>query len=162
MVRPLVHHFEQCLLLAYWDAPGKVWTCGWGSTGPDVGEGTAWTQDEADARCDADLIEAARHVDSAVQVPLTPHQKAALVSLVYNVGPGRATQDNRRGRDGIVRLASGQPSTLLRKLNAGDYASAADQFLVWNRAGGTVLRGLVRRRSAERSLFTNGTWDPRA
>ena len=44
-------------------------------------------------------------------------------------------------------------STLLRKLNAGDYAGAADEFLRWNKAGGKVLNGLTRRREAERALF---------
>ncbi|WP_415873852.1 glycoside hydrolase family protein [Burkholderia ubonensis] len=62
----------------------------------------------------------------------------------------------------ICRPAERHIHPVLRKLNASDYTGAANQFLVWNRAGGTVLRGLVRRRSAERSLFTNGTWDPRA
>ncbi|EBY2991617.1 lysozyme, partial [Salmonella enterica subsp. enterica serovar Typhimurium] len=44
-------------------------------------------------------------------------------------------------------------STLLRKLNSGDYAGAADEFLRWNKAGGKVLNGLTRRREAERALF---------
>ncbi|WP_335876684.1 lysozyme, partial [Acinetobacter baumannii] len=44
-------------------------------------------------------------------------------------------------------------STLLKKLNKGDYQGAADQFLVWNKAGGKVMKGLVRRREAERALF---------
>ncbi len=48
-------------------------------------------------------------------------------------------------------------STLLRKLNAGDHAGAADEFPKWNRGGGKVLRGLVRRRAAERKLFLGAT-----
>lgn len=60
----------------------------------------------------------------------------ALVSFTYNLG-----------------ARSLSTSTLLRKLNAGDYAGAADEFLRWNKAGGKVLTGLTRRREAERALF---------
>ncbi|EAS3672836.1 lysozyme, partial [Salmonella enterica subsp. enterica serovar Weltevreden] len=60
----------------------------------------------------------------------------ALVSFAYNLG---------------ARTLS--TSTLLRKLNAGDYAGAADEFLRWNKAGSKVLNGLTRRREAERALF---------
>ncbi|WP_324658274.1 lysozyme [Burkholderia thailandensis] len=137
---------------------GAPWTCGWGSTGPDVREGTVWTQATADARHDANLRASAALVDQAARVPLSPQQKAALVSIVNNVGPGRARRVNDPGRDGIITLASGQPSTLLRHLNIGDMAGAADQFPAWNRAGGVVQPGLVRRRAAERDLFLTGAW----
>ncbi|MBR8479463.1 lysozyme [Burkholderia cenocepacia] len=137
---------------------GAPWTCGWGSTGPDVREGTVWTQVTADARHDANLRASAALVDQAARVPLTQQQKAALVSIVNNVGPGRARRAGDPGRDGIITLASGQPSTLLRHLNIGDMAGAADQFPAWNRAGGVVLPGLVRRRAAERDLFLTGHW----
>ncbi|MFP3652313.1 MULTISPECIES: lysozyme [Burkholderia] len=134
------------------------WTCGWGSTGPDVREGTVWTQATADVRHDANLRASAALVDQAARVPLSPQQKAALVSIVNNVGAGRARRAGDPGRDGIITLASGQPSTLLRHLNIGDMAGAAAQFPAWNRAGGVVLPGLVRRRAAERDLFLTGTW----
>ncbi|WP_257803370.1 lysozyme [Burkholderia glumae] len=137
---------------------GAPWTCGWGSTGPDVREGTTWTQATADARHDANLQAAAALVDRAVTVVLAPHEKAAMVSIVNNVGPGRARAVGDPGRDGIVTLASGAPSTLLRMLNAGARLAAADQFLVWNRAGGVVSDGLKRRRAAERELFLTGQW----
>ncbi|WP_186260352.1 lysozyme [Burkholderia gladioli] len=137
---------------------GAPWTCGWGSTGPDVREGTVWTQATADARHDANLTAAAALVDRAVTVVLAPHEKAAMVSIMNNVGPGRARSAGDPGRDGIVVLASGAPSTLLRMLNAGARPAAADQFLVWNRAGGVVSDGLKRRRAAERSLFLTGEW----
>ena len=68
-------------------------------------------------------------------VPLTQNQFDALVSLTYNIGSGAFNN-----------------STLL-KLNKGDYQGAADQFLVWNKADGKVMKGLVRRREAERALF---------
>ncbi|MEK6346354.1 MAG: lysozyme [Burkholderia sp.] len=137
---------------------GAPWTCGWGSTGPDVREGTTWTQAVADARHDANLQAAAAIVDRAVTVPLEEREKGALVLIINNVGAGRARTPGDAGRDGIVTLASGAPSTLLRLLNAGDRAGAADQFLVWNRAGGVVSDGLKRRRAAERDLFLTGKW----
>lgn len=137
---------------------GAPWTCGWGSTGADVREGTTWTQATADARHDANLTAAAMLVDRAVTVVLAPHEKAAMVSIMNNVGPGRVRSVDDPGRDGIVVLASGAPSTMLRMLNAGARQAAADQFLAWNRAGGVVSAGLQRRRAAERELFLTGKW----
>ncbi|KML48103.1 peptidase [Burkholderia cepacia] len=137
---------------------GAPWTCGWGSTGPDVHEGTKWTQATADARHDVNLRAAAALVDQAARVPLSAQQKAATTSIVNNVGPGRARRAGDPGRDGIITLASGQPSTLLRHLNIGDMVGAAEQFPAWNRAGGVVSAGLVRRRAAERDLFLTGHW----
>ncbi|ABN85615.1 peptidase [Burkholderia pseudomallei] len=137
---------------------GAPWTCGWGSTGPDVREGTVWTQATADARHDANLRAAAALIDQAARVQLSAQQKAAMTSIVNNVGAGRARRAGDPGRDGIITLASGQPSTLLRHLNIGDFAGAADQFPAWNRAGGVVQPGLVRRRAAERDLFLTGHW----
>lgn len=134
----LVQEFEGCKLEAYPDpgTGGKPWTIGWGSTGPDIGPGTVWTQEEADARFLDDLTEFGDGVDRLVRVPLTDNQFAALAAFAYNVGLGA--------------LAG---STLLRKLNAGDYQGAADQLPRWNKGGGRVLPGLVRRRAAERDLF---------
>ncbi|WP_254610407.1 lysozyme [Burkholderia aenigmatica] len=137
---------------------GAPWTCGWGSTGPDVKQDTRWTQEMADLRHDENLRASAALVDAATRVPLSAQQKAAMVCIVNNVGPGRAARAGEPGRDGIITLASGQPSTLLRHLNIGDYPGAADQFPAWNRAGGVVLPGLARRRAAERDLFLTGKW----
>lgn len=128
---------------------GKPWTIGYGATGAGIEPGTVWTEDEAEA----DLIERVetldRQISEAVAVPLSTNQRAACIILAYNIGIGRfdlpATQkDEGSGFRG---------STLLEKLNAGDYDGAADQFLVWNRASGRVMRGLVTRRAAERELF---------
>lgn len=134
----LVQEFEGCKLEAYPDpgTGGEPWTVGFGSTGPDIGPGTVWTQEEADARFLDDLTKFGDGVDRLVRVPLTDNQFAALVSFAYNVGLGA--------------LAG---STLLRKLNAGDYQGAADQLPRWNKGGGRVLPGLVRRRARERELF---------
>jgi lysozyme len=75
-------------------------------------------------------------VSKFVTVPLNDNEFAALVSFSYNLG-----------------LGSLQHSTLLQKLNAGDRAGAAVEFLKWNHAGGQVLAGLTRRRLAEHDLF---------
>lgn len=93
-----------------------------------------------------DLAQAVRDVNRLVKVPRTPGQEDALVSFVFNVGPGQ------QGFGG---------STLLRKLNARDYKGAADEFLRWNRAGGGVLAGLTRRRVAEREMFLRAAVIPK-
>jgi len=72
-----------------------------------------------------------------------------LVSILFNVGPGAKGE-----KDGIIVLSNGQPSTLLTKLNAKDYAGAADEFPRWcHGAGNTPLGGLITRRGRERALF---------
>jgi len=75
-------------------------------------------------------------VKKYVEVELTQNQYDALVSFVYNIGAGAFKK-----------------STLLRKLNKGDYFGASKEFKRWNRGGGKVLKGLVKRRKAEEELF---------
>jgi lysozyme len=130
----LITLFEGLRLIAYDDGVG-VWTIGYGHT-QGVQPGDAITEDEAENLLQDDLDDFERCVNHAVSVPLNQHQFDALVSFSFNVGCGALRR-----------------STLLRKLNTGDYAGAADQLLRWNRGGGRVLRGLTRRREAERSLF---------
>lgn len=135
----LLHHFEGCRLEAYPDpgTGGDPWTIGWGDTGPDVVPGLVITQAEADRRfADRLAREFEPGVLAAVRVPLTQHQFDALVSLAYNIG-----------------LAALNRSTLLRKLNTGDYVGARAQFGRWTRAGGRAMRGLQRRRAAEAAMF---------
>jgi len=104
---------------------------------PDVPTGVRTiTQAESDAFFLKDTETARNAVANKVSVPLTDNQRAALVSLVFNIGTG----------------AFGG-STLLRKLNAGDYQGAADQFLVWKKVGGKDSAGLLKRRTDERSIF---------
>ena len=131
----LVQEFEGCRLDAY-RCPAGIPTIGYGATGPDIRMGMVWTQEQADERLAEDLARFAAGVERLVQVDLTDNQFAALVSFAYNVGLG-ALRD----------------STLLRKLNAGDYLGAADQLPRWARAGGRIMPGLSRRRLAERALF---------
>ena len=138
-----LHRWEGCFLKAYRDVKG-VWTIGYGHTSaagnPRVTSGMVITQERADAIFKADLRKFEAYVDEWVKVPLTQNQYDALVSFVYNVGPG-----NFKG------------STLLRKLNAKDYSGAADEFLKWNKSGGRFIQGLANRRAAERQLFSRST-----
>ena len=145
----LVEHFEQCALVSYPDPKtgGAPWTNGWGATGPDIGPGLIWSQQQADDRLAADLAAREKIVADAVHVPLTQGQFDALVSIVFNVGAGSPQ------RDGIVRLKSGRPSTLLAKLAAGDYDGARGQFALWCSPGSNVELGLRRRRRAEQGLW---------
>jgi lysozyme len=135
----LIHSFESLRLEAYPDPgskDGKPWTIGWGSTGSDIGPGTAWTKDKADKRFASDLVKFENAVSSLVRVPLTQHQFDALVSFTYNLGIG-----------------SLRSSTLLKMLNAGDYHGAGLQILRWDKNDGRVMSGLTRRRKAELKMF---------
>lgn len=135
----LIKSFEGLRLKAYHDSVG-VLTIGFGHTSaagaPLVTKGLTITDDEAEQILRTDLLLYEDVVEEAVTVPLTGNQFAALVSFTYNLGGGNL-----------------RSSTLLRKLNAGDYAGAADEFARWDKAGGKVLAGLTRRRAAERELF---------
>lgn len=134
-----IKEHEGLRLVAYLDSVG-VWTIGYGDTGKDVVKGLTITKEQAENRLSKRLAEFEGYVNKAVKVKLTQNQFDALVSLVYNIGPTNFNE-----------------STLLRKLNAGDYAGAADQFLVWNkgRVDGKLvaINGLTNRRKSERKLF---------
>ncbi|EQA1588789.1 lysozyme [Enterobacter hormaechei] len=135
----LIKEFEGCKLTAYQDSVG-VWTIGYGWTQPVDGKpiraGMTIKQETAERLLKTGLASYESDVSRLVKVGLTQGQFDALVSFTYNLGS-----------------RSLSTSTLLRKLNAGDYAGAADEFLRWNKAGGKVLSGLARRREAERALF---------
>ncbi len=150
----LIEHFEGCRLTAYWDATGRVWTIGWGHTGPDVRQGLTITQEVADDLLIQDII--AREIVIKryfAAVPLTRGQFDALVSFLYNVGEGA-----RGIKDGLITLKSGRTSTLARKVLERNYVDAAEEFPKWIYSGGVPLRGLERRRRAERQLFLTGAW----
>jgi len=129
---------EQCRLVAYQDAVG-VWTIGWGHTGPEVHAGLVWTQAQADLQLTIDEKSAVATVNNLVQVILTQHEFDALVDFTFNVG-GEALRT----------------STLLTKLNAGDYAGAVAEFPKWDHAAGRVLAGLLKRRIQEANEFNTG------
>jgi lysozyme len=143
----VAHYFESCKLTAYPDPgsrDGKPWTIGWGHTGPEVVKGLVWTQGQADAQFLIDVARFEREVASLVKVPLTQGQFDALVLFAYNVGSDIDADTIAEGLG---------DSTLLRKLNAGDYDGAALEFRKWNKNDGKVMRGLIRRRAAEECLF---------
>jgi lysozyme len=131
----LIKSFEGLRLQAYQDSVG-IWTIGYGST-RGVREGDLISNEQADARLREDLEAAQTCVRSAVHmVRLTQHQFDALVSFVFNLGC-RAFRN----------------STMMRKLEIGDFAAAADQFQYWTRAGLDHPAGLIKRRDAEAAWF---------
>lgn len=133
----LIKQFEGVRLRAYDDGVG-VWTIGVGHT-KGVESGDTATMEQVDEWLREDLHDAESAVTSAVDVSVEQHQFDALVSLAFNIGGGAFSS-----------------STLVKKLNAGDYYGAADQFLRWNMAGGRPMAGLTKRRVAERKLFITG------
>ena len=130
----LIKDFEGRRLVAYQDSVG-VWTIGYGHT-KTAHEDKLIIKSTADRLLAEDLAEFEKYVDTYVTVALTQNQFDALVSWTFNLGPGNL-----------------QESTMLRKLNYGDYESVPDEMRRWNKAGGEVLEGLVRRRDAEAELF---------
>jgi len=126
--------FEGCKLIAYPDSKG-VWTIGYGHIN-GVYEGMTCTQAEAEMWLIADVKNAEAAVNRLVTVPLSQNEFDALVDFVFNLGIGH--------------FAS---STLLRLLNAGDYAGCAEQFERWDLCDGKEMAGLLRRRLAEEAEF---------
>ena len=136
----LVKDFEGCKLTAYRDPIG-VWTIGYGTTaraglGIIPTAGMTITQAEADQLLADGLNKFADQIRPMINAGLNDNQFGACVSLAYNIGAH----------------AFGT-SSALKHINAGDYDKAANAILLWNKAGGKVLKGLVRRREAERKLF---------
>jgi len=132
----LIKNFEGCRLTAY-KCPAGVWTIGYGHTGSEVHSGQKITQAQADNYLKVDLMIHCNNVSKLVKVPLTQNQFNALVSFEYNVGYGNFKN-----------------STMLKLLNQKKYVEAAAQFDRWVYAGKTKLAGLVKRRTAEKNLFT--------
>nr|WP_315481452.1 lysozyme [uncultured Undibacterium sp.] len=142
---PLVAFFEGTIYPAYLDPIGIPTICSGHTKGVKLGQ--VATPQECDEKTVEDLLEAEKVVNSCVAVPLNSNQKSAFVSFAFNVGRGK-----KGVKDGFCELKSGKPSTLITKLNAKDYRGACDQLLYWIKAGGIELRGLVKRRHAERQL----------
>jgi lysozyme len=118
--------------------PVGVWTLGYGHTSERL---PTWARPPL-SRATAlrllrhDLRDYVRCLLASAKVRLAQGQFDALVSFTYNVGCGAL-----------------RASTLLRRLNAGAYSSAAREFARWTKAGGRDLPGLVRRRQAEAAMF---------
>jgi lysozyme len=138
----LIKRFEGCSLKAYPDPAtgGAPWTIGYGWTRPVDGvavhPGMEINQAKAEQLLRCGIVSYEQDISKLVRVRINQNQFDALVSLTWNIG---------------TRAFS--TSTLLQKLNGGDYQGAADQFLRWVNAGGREMPGLVTRRRAERDLF---------
>jgi len=135
----LIKKHEGLRLTAYKDV-GGLWTIGYGHLlklpMEDYFLDNPISEEVATTMLKMDLFAAERALELNTVVPLTQNQFDALVSFIFNVG-GRAYRD----------------STLLRYLNEGNYAAAADQLLRWDKVGGKSVKGLANRRAAERTLF---------
>jgi lysozyme len=141
------HYYEGLKTEAYPDPAtgGDPWTCGIGCTGKDsqgntIAQGTTWTEEKALHEYGHRMAtEFGPSVKKAIHVEMNQKEFDAMVDLCYNIGGGNFGS-----------------STLVKKFNAGDKPGAADQFLVWNKGGGKVMKGLERRRWAERHVFLGG------
>lgn len=138
----LIRKWEGLRLSAYLDPVG-IPTIGYGTIkyndGTPVRLGDTLTETEAEdlliQHIEDDILGG---MDQAITAPINENQYCALVSFTYNLGIGNF-----------------RSSTLLRKLNAGDYVGASLEFSRWNKAGGKILQGLVNRRADERALFNS-------
>ena len=135
----LLKKFEGCKLEAYLDAV-DVPTIAYGRT-KEVQMGDTCTQQQAEDWLEEELVEYEGYVEKAVTVPLEQNQFDALVSWTYNLGPSNLNK-----------------STALKLLNMSEYDGVPAQLKRWNKAGGKVLDGLVRRREAEALLFKGQDW----
>ena len=136
----IIKHYEGYSSSVYCCPAGR-WTIGWGSTWDNKGRPINKAQaDISQDYAEKLLLREIRHTDHAiaklVTAELNENMYSALTSFIYNVGSGNF-----------------QRSTLRMKLNRGDYQGAADELPKWRKAGGRVLKGLVRRRKSERDLF---------
>lgn len=136
----LVKEFEGFRANAY-KCPAGVWTIGYGTTaasgvGIDPKLGMTISKSDAEAYLEATLDKFADKIAPLITAPINENEFGAFLSLAYNIGP-----------------VAFKRSSALAAFNAGDKAKAAKAILLWSKAGGKVLRGLTRRREAERKLF---------
>lgn len=134
----MIRRFEGCYLKAYL-CPAGVWTIGYGATGLDIGPGTVWTKEQAEARLRSDALRFARGA-LALCPELRGAPLCAIADFAYNLGLGRL-----------------KASTLRRRVNAGDFEAAKAELMKWTKGGGKILPGLVKRRKAECALMASHT-----
>lgn len=135
----LIKRWEGCRLEAYKCSAG-VWTIGYGHT-RTARQGLRITQEQAEALLIEDLRVFESAVDDAVVAPLLDNQFAALVSWTFNVG-----------------VAAMRSSTLIRKLNRGDYDAVPRELVRWAKVKGKPVHGLANRRAAEAGLWARGAF----
>lgn len=147
-------------LTAYLDKLAKppVWTIGFGDTA-NVWPGLTITAAEAEERLLRRLAEEFEPeiVEALAGAPVTQSQFDAFASLIWNIGPGRLDNPDT-ARDETI--AGFKTSRVVQHHKAGRYAEAAEAFKLWNKAGGKVLKGLVRRRGEEAALYLKGLQEP--
>ena len=136
----LIKSFEGCELTAY-RCSADVPTIGYGHTA-GVSDGDTCTQAEAETMLAEDLVEFEDYVKNYVESELQQNEFDALVAWTYNLGPANLKE-----------------STMLKELNSGNFEEVPRQMKRWNRAGGEVLDGLIRRREAESRLFKGEAWE---
>ncbi|MGU3577269.1 lysozyme [Brucellaceae bacterium C25G] len=136
----LIQQWEGLKLTAYKDVAG-IWTIGYGHTSaagaPQVKQGMQITKAEASRILRSDLAKFEKRVSDLVKVPLSDNQYAVIVSFDFNTG-------------------ALHKSTLLKKLNKGDYNAVPAELAKWVNAGGKRVQGLVNRRAAEAGLWAKG------
>jgi GH24 family phage-related lysozyme (muramidase) len=135
----LVKQFEGCRLTAYQDQVG-VWTCGYGSTGVDIGPNTVFTQQEAEDRLNTRITSLGSQIQAEVTQNLSDGQLAALISFAYNLGLGAL-----------------KGSTLLKVINGTVAGDVKTEFLKWDHAGGAVVQGLLNRRTKEYQVYAGSS-----
>ena len=136
----LIKKFEGCELEAYKCAAG-VWTIGYGHT-EGVNPEDEMDKESAEELLALDLEVYERSVSWIIEVPLEQQQFDALVSFTFNLGETNLSK-----------------STLRKVLNQEKYSEVPNQIRRWNKAGGKVNEGLVRRREAEALLFEGNDWE---
>lgn len=147
----LIKSFEQLRLTAYKPTRDDVWTVGWGST-KGVREGMTISIDEAQLRFLADIGDAVYRVNS-LPCALTQSMFDALVSLVFNVGPGAIKAGSTIGNalQSKIRLPFDPKTAALAP--TPDYFAAWAGFALWRKQAGKNLLGLARRRAKEMDLW---------
>ena len=133
----LVAGFEGLENRAYRDAAGILTVC-YGHTGADIDANKEYTDEECLETLRRDIEKHASAL-TCIKTPLGDNQKTAFISFAFNVGRGAFCS-----------------STLVKKANAGDLHGACAELDKWVYAGGRRLRGLVKRRAAERALCETG------
>ena len=137
----LIKDFEGLSLKPYLDVV-NIPTIGWGNTFYEDGTKVTLKDKPITEERANELLEVIANRDFAdkifpkIRVPVSQNQFDAMVSLAYNIGVGNFLK-----------------STLLKKVNAGDFAGASEEFLRWNKAGGKEVLGLTKRREREKQLF---------
>lgn len=132
----LIKESEGCKLTSY-KCPAGVWTLGYGQT-KGIKEGMTWTQNQADE----DLVKTALEVlnraikYSPILATVNMEKQAAIADFIYNLGVGNYAT-----------------STLKKKVDVGDWVSAASEIKRWDKAAGKVLKGLTVRRAKEAALL---------